>query len=49
MMVSSKSNGNEKLQFIVVEARIETRMWMLDTRASSFELPASIPASSPKT
>jgi len=41
---------------MVVEARIETRMWMLDTRASSFELPvvgssrpASIPASSPKT
>jgi len=38
-----------KLTFIVVEARIEARIWMLDTRISSFELLASIPASSPTT
>jgi hypothetical protein len=36
-----------ELAFVVVEARIEARMWILDTRASSFEPLASIRASSP--
>jgi hypothetical protein len=38
-----------KLTFVVVDARIEARVWMLDTRTSKFELLASIPASSPIT
>jgi hypothetical protein len=32
---------------IVVEARIESRLWTLDTRASIFKLHASIRESSP--
>ena len=53
--VPSNGNGKDaricklKLTFIVAEARIEARIWMLDTRISSFELLASIPASSPIT
>jgi len=48
----SHGKGNDaricklKLTFIVVEARIEARIWMLDTQISSFELLASIPTSS---
>ena len=36
-----------KLTFGVIEACIESGIWMLDTRTSNPELRASIPASSP--
>jgi hypothetical protein len=49
--VSSNGNGNDtrfgKRPVIVVEARIESRFWTHDTRASIFKLLASIQASSP--
>jgi len=38
-----------ELSFIVVEARIETRLSKLETRASSIRLQASIRASLPRT
>jgi len=38
-----------KLTLVVVEARIDARIWKLDIRTSNFELLASIPASSPIT
>ena len=38
---------SRKLTFVVVEAHIESRLQTLDSRASIFEFPASIRASSP--
>jgi hypothetical protein len=37
-----------ELTFVVVEAGIETRIWKLETRASCFELLASIRTSPPE-
>lgn len=51
--LGAKGNGKDarliklKLASVIVEARIEARIWMLYTQTSDFESLASIPASSP--